>query len=62
MRDLDLLQNELVQCESELASITKDDHIDTDVYSYVNYIDPIRAQFLKDKISFILMQIEINGN
>lgn len=62
MRDIISLKNELVQCECELASLTKGDHIDADVYSYGNYIDPNRALFLKGKISFILNQIEIKEN
>lgn len=62
MRDITILKSELVQCECELASLTRKGDIDHDVYSYVNYIDPSRALFLKDKINFILSQIETKEN
>ncbi len=62
MRDITSLKTELVQCESELASITKENFSDKEVYSYTNYIDPLRAKFLKDKIDFLLSQIAIHNN
>lgn len=62
MRDIASLKNELIQCESELASLSKGELINSDVYSYGNYIDPNRALFLKGKINFLLNQIEFKEN
>lgn len=58
MKDITSLKTELLQCESELASITKDNYSDCENYSYTNYVDPLRAKFLRGKIEFIQLEIE----
>lgn len=63
MRDINILQRELVLCENELASLTILDHFEDDnkMNNYIYYIDPSRAEFLQGKINSLQSQIKIQG-